>query len=467
MNKQLILVISGLFLLNGCDKKDSTKVKFSNRPPTVINITYVLNPEDNTADATAGNINPNPQGATTDATTTGNINPNPQGATTDATTTGNTNLNSQGATTDVTTTGNTNLNSQGATTDVTTTGNTNLNSQGATTDVTTTGNTNLNSQGAVDNIKVVLPPKKHLSPEEQEELDWKLIQASEHGPIETVNFYLEKGANPNAVYQYTDIVIFTPLLKATQGGHTDIVNRLADAGANIHYRTPDYPYNISLTMHATIGGHYDTAKALVQRGDDPQLKNPATGDTVLHIAAKKGTKGHSDLTDFFLQKKVSPNSKNNQGDTPLHNAASYGRFETALKLIEGKAYPDIKNKKGIAPLFLASDGGYFKIVTLLLENQADPNATTPVDAILVGKQNSLMVAVKESSDKNDNLGVDYYKTIQQLLLYDANPNAKDSNGQTTLHLAEFKDPEIIKLLLDNGADPTITDNNNQTPRISY
>ncbi len=42
-------------------------------------------------------------------------------------------------------------------------------------------------------------------------------------------------------------------------------------------------------------------------------------------------------------------------------------------------------------------------------------------------------------------------------------NAKDKNGWTPLHLASFKNYEMMEFLLKNGADPNIKDNEGNTP----
>jgi len=54
-------------------------------------------------------------------------------------------------------------------------------------------------------------------------------------------------------------------------------------------------------------------------------------------------------------------------------------------------------------------------------------------------------------------------TVKKLLDMGCDPNTPDENGRTTLHLLAlrqqtFYDLELLSVLLENGADPTVRDN---------
>lgn len=61
--------------------------------------------------------------------------------------------------------------------------------------------------------------------------------------------------------------------------------------------------------------------------------------------------------------------------------------------------------------------------------------------------------------------------VALLLKYNANVNAQDAWGRTPLHYATFNaelySPKIVKLLLENNADPDIKDKNGLTPQAQF
>jgi ankyrin repeat protein len=158
--------------------------------------------------------------------------------------------------------------------------------------------------------------------------------------------------------------------------------------------------------------------------------------------------------------------------TALHVAAFRNNFEATKLLLEAGA--DVNSRaqlpkpnRGATPLFFAvcslSASASPKLVSLLLEAGADVN---------------LKVAV----DNGDGLGLNfetvlgYYtgridaanaEVVKILLDAGADPNGTDTNfGAAPLHHAGLCDDEEVKigkLLLEYGADPLLTDKEGKTP----
>jgi hypothetical protein len=117
----------------------------------------------------------------------------------------------------------------------------------------------------------------------------------------------------------------------------------------------------------------------------------------------------------FLREGANVNTRDEDGLTPLHYAASRGYVEVARLLLENGADVNAKNEHGITPLHFAASEGHADVARLLLERGADANA-------------------------------------------------RDEDGLTPLHNAAANGHlDVVKLLLEKGADPAIRSNGGWTP----
>ena len=66
--------------------------------------------------------------------------------------------------------------------------------------------------------------------------------------------------------------------------------------------------------------------------------------------------GHADI-----------NCQDENGRTPLHLAASFGRTDTAEVLIQNDADMDIQDNDGRTPIMLAQESGNFEIAQMLID----------------------------------------------------------------------------------------------------
>ena len=131
---------------------------------------------------------------------------------------------------------------------------------------------------------------------------------------------------------------------------------------------------------------------------------------------------------------VDPNVQDKDGYTPLHYAAWKGHHKVVELLLEHGANPNIQKHDGETPLHLAVWEGHHKVVELLLEHGANPN-------------------IQENK---------YGYTP----LHDAvNRCLKNKFGRTPLHftVSRYHVVDVVRVLLDHGADPTIRDNKGRTP----
>jgi ankyrin repeat protein len=132
-------------------------------------------------------------------------------------------------------------------------------------------------------------------------------------------------------------------------------------------------------------------------------------------------------------------------------------YDRAELLLNGGAKPDARDEWGRSPLHYAASSGSYNIAKLLIERGADVNA---LDA---DAQTPLHKAVDVSRSKEKMF--DNYAVAILLLAHGANPNIQDKYYfRTPLHYAARNGAvDIVKEMLERGADPTIRDHKGKTP----
>lgn len=192
---------------------------------------------------------------------------------------------------------------------------------------------------------------------EEEEIETKtdlelLFEAVKDNNIDDVYSYTAKNGNKNLIAE-CDSEGMSPFHRAIEKGSYDIVKFFI---ANDPYE--DDPTK-SIIHASTI--------------DDWQY-------TPLGLAAKGGTYDHSRCIDLLIKAKADIEYTKN-GLTPLQIAVSYGKIETALKLINLGANPDVRDINGHTLLHLAAMSDQAMMVEQLLKlkiniNEEDKNKMT-------------------------------------------------------------------------------------------
>ncbi|XP_066468012.1 ankyrin repeat and SOCS box protein 3 isoform X2 [Tiliqua scincoides] len=154
----------------------------------------------------------------------------------------------------------------------------------------------------------------------------------------------------------------------------------------------------------------------------------------------------------LIKQGYSVDVRDNRGWMAIHEAAFHNRSE-CLKLLLCAAPSDnyIRSQtfEGSCPLHLSVDRGHLECVAILLKSGADPNQVTHDETT------PLFLAV----------GSGHTDVIKLLLQYGANVNGPHCwSGWNSLHQAAFQRyPEILKLLLDRGANKESEDDFGITP----
>lgn len=243
-----------------------------------------------------------------------------------------------------------------------------------------------------------------------------LMTAAMAGSVEGVTLLLSAGAGVDA---HESVKGQTALMWAVSEGHTDVVRTLLDHGANAKATSKS---GFTPLMFAARQGDWDLANLLLAHGADVN-ESSADGATVLLVAT---VRGHVDFANSVLAKGAQPDANADKvGYTALHWAAGSRYWETATTIDFGKHGGEWFLMGGLLP------ERRIEMIKALLAHGADVNARV-IKVPPLGKVNVP--------------GPGPYAVI----------GAGPIVGATPFFLAAIAaDVEIMRLLIANGADPSI------------
>ncbi|XP_039990473.1 poly [ADP-ribose] polymerase tankyrase-2-like isoform X5 [Xiphias gladius] len=249
--------------------------------------------------------------------------------------------------------------------------------------------------------------------------------AAGYNRLAVVHFLLQHGADVHA----KDKGGLVPLHNACSYGHYEVAELLVLHGAVVNVADL---WKFTPLHEAAAKGKYDICKLLLQHGADPTRKNRdgnspldlvkdadtdiqdlLRGDAALLDAAKKGCLAR--VKKLCTHDNVNCRDTQGRHSTPLHLAAGYNNLEVAEYLLQHGAEVNSQDKGGLIPLHNAASYGHVDVAALLIK-------------------------------------------------YDACVNATDKWAFTPLHEAAQKGrTQLCALLLAHGADPTLRNQEGQSP----
>jgi ankyrin repeat protein len=172
---------------------------------------------------------------------------------------------------------------------------------------------------------------------------------------------------------------------------------------------------------ALCRNNFPVAEILLKHGGKVDVRD-AREQTALHKTIDRHDKVATEVVQFLLDNGADVNAQRDDLRTPLHLALNVGELNVAQLLLERQADVNARNDDGQTPLHLLTRG------------------EVPLD--------------KE----------DGFDLVKLLLKRGANVNEGDKDKATPLHLASYyKRLEIVRLLLDHGADTTMENARSETP----
>ncbi len=250
----------------------------------------------------------------------------------------------------------------------------------------------------------------------------------------------------------SDEVLDASLCAAIRAGHSQVVQRLLAAGADVN-AAPAADFGCTALQAAAELGHEEVVQRLLEAGVDVNAA-PARfdGRTALQAAAEGG---HREVVQQLLDAGADVNaapvddgSAVDRGLTALQAAAEFGNEELVQRLLEAGADVNAAPVNGgsaadcgLTALQAATGGGHREVVQQLLEAGADVDAAP---ASYHGR--TALQAAAEGGHR---------EVVQQLLEAGAHVNAAPArfDGRTALQAAaEGGHREMVQQLLEAGAD---------------
>ena len=226
----------------------------------------------------------------------------------------------------------------------------------------------------------------------------------------------------------------TPLAFATLGGHEDVVKMLLECG-EIDPDKPDF-FDQTPLSRAAAGGHERVVKILLSRQEVDPNKPDQEGETPLVHAA---CNGHEEVVKALLaHEEVDPDKPSGDGNSPLSWAAWKGHEGVVKILLEREEVnPHKPNDAGLTPAAYAVERGHKEVVEILLAYEgADPDKPETWDATLLW---------------GAAVGGDEEAAKMLLKRHEVNPNDTDNEGRTLLsHAAGCGREGVVKILLGCG-----------------
>jgi ankyrin repeat protein len=340
-----------------------------------------------------------------------------------------------------------------------------------------------------------------------------LAMASLDGALPIIDRLLKAGADPKERGPNGE----TLLMLAARNGRVDVITRLLAAGADVNVR--EALRGTTALMWAAAQRHPEAVKVLLAAGADPAMTSGSAGLPQNYMAPRVNVNaveearlrrmraaaaGRSYDEQVALERRNSASGgappgarpadpaptdddtvvqaglvgNGGGGLTALVFAAREGDIESAKALVDGGARIDQTTEYGWTPLLTAVNNRNYALAKMLIDRGADVNIANK------GGWTPLYLATDNRNIEGGDYPVpkpdlDHLEIIRALLQHGANPNAtvRDNtltrtiftmqwffeNGATAfVRAAQSSDTELMKLLLEHHADPFIATANGDT-----
>lgn len=294
-----------------------------------------------------------------------------------------------------------------------------------------------------------------------------IVMASVRGNAALVEQLLTAGADPDAALSSGE----TALMGAARAGSLDAVNALLARGANVN--GTEATRDQSALMWAVANRHPLVTHALLENGADVHARS-ATRRRVFNMG---GSRSAGSASGGIALEEVELG-----GSTPLLFAARSGDVESARLLVVAGADVRDTTADGNTALVIAAHGGHGVLAAFLLDAGADPNLTPLGYSALHAAV--LRGTLRDRGVANDDPGAGV-ALVRTLLAHGADPDARLAKGTPVRRwshdfafmdrwagatpfwlAAKFLEIEMMRVLVDAGADPRLPSRDGTTPLMA-
>ena len=307
-----------------------------------------------------------------------------------------------------------------------------------------------------------------------------------HGPdVEMVRLLLAAGAGVNVGNRYG----VRPLSLAAINGNAPMIAALLDAGANPNTTLME---GETVLMTAARSGSVEAVELLLDAGADVTVQETWRGQTALMWAAAEG---HVAMIPTLVAHGADVGATSKRGFTALLFAAREGQIDVVQALLEAgssleehlsinstRSAGGVERRRaseaGLNAFLLAAGSAHYELAAFLLDRGADPNAAprgwTALHQLTWVRKAGIAGSNNPAPEgSGDMTSLEFART---LVAHGADLNARVtrrppagitglnfSGGTPFLLAARTADAAYMRLLVDLGADPHLTNDDHSTP----
>lgn len=306
--------------------------------------------------------------------------------------------------------------------------------------------------------------------------------AVHHDDFEITKLLLAAGAKAAAENRYG----VTPLSLACTNGNADVIKALLSAGADANTTLRG---GETVLMTAARTGRVEPVKALLDAGAKVDAKDRKDQTALMWAAAD----GHTAVIELLIKAGAERNARLKSGFTPMLFAVREGRIDAVTVFLKAgvDANEAIQTKRnaggfaapdGLSALNLAVENGHFELAVILLKAGANPNDQR---AGIPPLHRLAWVRKPNRGDDPDGLPpptgsgkLTSLQLVKELVAHGADVNARIEKGSSgrgkltttgaTAFLLASKTADLpyLKVLVELGADPKLTNKDGCTPLMA-